>query len=62
MKLIDLLSSTSNTTQKIEFYTKQLISSNADKQTLVDVALYEAMIGTNVVSILAHNWKLKVNP
>ncbi len=61
-RVSDLLSEISVATQKIEYFTKNIATNTADKKTLIDIKLYDAMIGNQAVSILTANWGLKITP
>jgi len=60
-KVSDLLTNISSATQKIEYFTKQIATSSADKETLIDIDLYDSIVGEGVVSTIS-GWGYKVNP
>jgi hypothetical protein len=61
-RVSDLLNEISVATQKIEYFTKNIATNTADKKTLIDIKLYDAMIGNDAVSTLTGNWHLKITP
>ncbi len=58
----DLLTEISVATRKIEFFTKNIATNTSDAKTLVEIKLYDAMIGNDAVSTLTGNWRLKITP
>lgn len=61
-RVSDLLNEISTATQKIEYFTKNIATNTSDKDTLVDIKLYDEMIGNDAVSTLSNSWEIKVNP
>ncbi|OJX30969.1 MAG: hypothetical protein BGO86_00820 [Chryseobacterium sp. 36-9] len=60
-KVSDLLNEISNATQKIEFITKEIATSTIDKSQLLDLELYEKIVGEDVITLLK-SWKVDVSP
>lgn len=60
-KVSDLLNEISSATQKIEFITKEIATSTVDKSQLLDLELYEKIVGEDVITLLK-SWTVDVSP